>query len=181
MADFLLALHRQSKTKIFAARPPLVYSLWQCPRSFWREFGRWFTSNGNDTQVANGMSKYFSEKAVWFEPNKEIQALDEKKVLFIKGTSQWEMNLRIDSADPNSPKRGKVTVVAWQAGLSHMNEPWEKIEIFPTKPPRYSEASLLQQYLTQDALDSMRPRSSETPEYIDFELVIPDTPEYADH
>jgi hypothetical protein len=126
-------------------------------------------------------SKLFADERVWITPTEKIRTLDKKVALFIKGQSQWEMNLKIENADPNSPERGKVAVIAWQSAISHLDEPWDKIEIFPTKAPTHAESHLLQRFPTQAALDSMRSRSSETPEYIDFELVIPDTPEYAGH
>ena len=54
--------------------------------------------------VANGMSKYFSDKPIWFERTEKIDALRDKELLLIKGDEpNGTVRLRIETGEPNSP------------------------------------------------------------------------------
>jgi hypothetical protein len=135
--------------------------------------GWWFTSAVRD--VANGMSKYFSDKPIWFERTAKIDALNGKELLLIRADHIDSANLRVESAAPNSPQHGKVCVVAWNIIVS--DEPDEKIEIMPTKAPKYAEIGRYERFLTQDALDSIRPHTARLLGGVEIELVIEDEEE----
>lgn len=128
------------------------------------------------------MSEYLSEKTVWLEPTKEIHALDDKEIMFVQGSSQWEMHLRVDSAPPNSPEHGNVAVIAWQVVIPDLEDGWqgEDVNLTPSKAPKYLETYHWQRCLTQRGLDSIRPRSSQWPEHIKLELVLPAEAESSD-
>jgi hypothetical protein len=116
------------------------------------------------------MSKYFSDKPIWFERTSKIDALSGEELLLIKGDNIESTNLRVESAEPNSPHHGKVCVVAWNVIVS--DEPFEKIEIIPTKAPKYAEIGRYERFLTEDALDSIRPHTARLIGNVKLELVI---------
>jgi hypothetical protein len=120
------------------------------------------------------MSKYFFDKPIWFERTAKIDALNGKELLLIKRDNTETTNLRIESGEPNSPQRGKVCIVAWNITVS--NEPWEKIEMIP-KAAKYVETGQYERFLTQDALDSIRPHNARLLGNVEIELVIEDDEE----
>src|SRR5438045_3967426 len=103
------------------------------------------------------MSKYLSQQKVWLTATDKLRSLDDKDVLFVQGTSQWEAHFRVDSADPNSPERGKIAVMAWQVVVSGADEPWEEVQMIPVSPPKQYDTSHWERSLTQETLDLMRP------------------------
>jgi len=123
-----------------------------------------------------------SAQAVWFGPTDKVRALDDQEILFVQGASRWEAHLRVEDAPPNSPERGKIAVIAWQAVIPDLENGWQEgVQIAPTKAAKYLESHPWQRFLTQDGLDLIRPRSSEWPEHIKLELVLPNEPESSGH
>jgi len=47
-----------------------------------------------------------------------------------------------------------------------------RVEIAPTKAPKYVETGLYERFLTQDALDSIRPHNARLLGNVEIELVI---------
>jgi hypothetical protein len=126
------------------------------------------------------MSKYFSDKPIWFERTERIGALHDKELLLIKGDEpNGTVRLRVETGEPNSPQRGKVRIVAWNTIISA--EPFENVEIMPTKAQKYAETGHYEQFLTQDALDSIRPHTAQLLGNVELELVIEDDLESSDH
>ncbi len=100
--------------------------------------------------AGNNVSKYFSDERIWFEPARKIGALNDKLLLIIKGENLELTQLRVESAPPNSPERGKVCVVAWDS-IPHI--------------------------LTRDAVDSIRSHTSQWLGNVQLELVLADDEE----
>jgi hypothetical protein len=121
------------------------------------------------------MSKYFSDKPIWFERTEKIDSLDGKELLLIRGENMETRNLRVECAEPNSAQRGKVCVVAWNVIVSDVE--FVRVEIAPTKAPKYVETGLYERFLTQDALDSIRPHNARLLGNVEIELVIEDDEE----
>jgi hypothetical protein len=126
------------------------------------------------------MKEYLSEEPVWFEPTQRILEIKDKTLLIRKGESLWEADVRVEKAPDNSRERGKVSVMAWHTYLSGEDE-WTEVKAVETEPPKYSEIGQWRRFLTQDALDLIHPRNSESPWRSDFELVLPSEPESLDH
>ena len=118
------------------------------------------------------MNNYFSDERIWFEPTAAIAALDDKELLIVKGENVDITQLQVETASPNSPERGKVCVVAWNVVVP--NEPWEDVELIPTKPPKYFETGYWQRFLTRDAVNSIRPHTSGLLENVKIELTLAD-------
>lgn len=119
------------------------------------------------------MSKYFSDKPICFERTEKIDSLHDKELLLIKGDKpNGTVRLRVETGEPNSPQRGKVRVVVWNIIVS--TEAFEDVEIMPTKARKYAEIGQYEQFLTQDALDSIRPHNARLLGNVELELVIED-------
>jgi hypothetical protein len=52
------------------------------------------------------MSKYFSDKPVWLEASAKISGLHGKELLLLWPHHEETTQLRVDTAEPNSPLRG---------------------------------------------------------------------------
>jgi hypothetical protein len=112
-----------------------------------------------------------SIQPVWFERTSKIDALHEKELLLIKGDEpNGTVWLRVETVEPNSPQGGKVCIVAWNIIVS--TEVFENVEMKPTKAPKYVETGLYERFLTQAALDSIRPHNGRLLGNVEFELVI---------
>jgi hypothetical protein len=118
------------------------------------------------------LGRYLSDKPVWVTPTPEIRALDNKSLLIIQGDNLSEVELTIEGSPASSVEGGKVSVVGWNVMVS--DEPWKEVTLIPKKAAKISDAHYWQQYVTQDALDSIRLHNSRLLGNVDFELVIPD-------
>jgi hypothetical protein len=115
------------------------------------------------------MSRYFSDYPVWVGSKSVIIGLDQKNVLFVKGEVQWEGQLCVEPGARNSQaENGKLSVSTSYVGVT--DEPPEEIAIIPAEPPKYSDVNYRRLYLTQEALDSLRPRSNSWPSHIELQL-----------
>src|SRR6266705_6630487 len=128
-------------------------------------------------RAGNNVSKYFSDERIWFEPARKIGALNDKELLMIKGESLELTQLRVETAPPNSPARGKVCVVAWDSITP--DEPSKNVKIMRAKAPKYGDTNKnsRQRFLTRDAVDSIRSHEYQSPGNVQLELVLADDEE----
>ena len=118
------------------------------------------------------MEEYLSTTPIWHALSEKISALDGKSILIVRSDHDvTEADVRVESAPPYSPDRGKVSVRV--GGCHYSDEPWEPVTMNPTTPPEYSDMVGWQRFLTKAALDLIRPRTSEWPSSAELLLVLP--------
>jgi hypothetical protein len=97
-------------------------------------------------------SKYFPADPVWFTPTEKITALNGKDLLpFRDGDPDLVIHVRVESANPASPNAGKVCVIGTKLVVDMTD--WTETGGDPVT----FESDQWQRFLTQAALDSMRP------------------------
>jgi len=126
-------------------------------------------------RARNNLSKYFSDERVWFEPARRIGALNDKELLMIRGESVEHAQLRVETAPPNSPERGKVCIVASD---SIPNEPRDDVKLTHAKALKYVDTNKnrRRRFLTRNAVDSIRPHPAQLGN-VQLELVFADDEE----
>jgi hypothetical protein len=120
------------------------------------------------------MIRYFSDERIWFDPAVKIGALNDKELLIIKGESMEVTQLRVESAPPNSPERGKVCVAA--SSSIKTDEPLKDLKKMRAKALKHLDTNKnrRQRFLTRDAVDSIRPHTSRLFGNVELELVLAD-------
>jgi hypothetical protein len=113
-----------------------------------------------DQRARNNVRKYFSDERVWFERARKIGALNDKELVMIKGERVELAQLRVETAPPNSPERGKVCIAAWDRTP---DEPREHINLTRAKALKYvgTDKNRRRRFLTRNALDSIRSHTSQ--------------------
>jgi hypothetical protein len=114
-------------------------------------------------------------------PTDEIWALHDQELLFVQGACEWIAHLEVNTAEPNSPQRGKVSVMVWQTLLEGVEGPWEDAGTMPPKVGKHNDTSTWRRFVTQDGLGLIRPRNLEQPAHVDYVMPLPDEPESSDH
>ena len=118
------------------------------------------------------MKEYLSTKPIWLDPSEKITALNGKSILIARSDNDiTPAQLRVETAAPNSLERGKVSVIVWDVAVP--DEPWEPVTMNPTAPQKFSEIGHWSQFLSQDALDLIRPRNDPSLPYAELLLALP--------
>jgi hypothetical protein len=118
------------------------------------------------------MKEYLSSKPIWHESSEKILALDGKSILIVRSDNDITPGqLRVETAPPNSLEPRKVSVIVW--GVVVPDEPWEPVTMNPTAPQKFYEMGQWSQFLSQDALDLIRPQSDPSLSYAELLLALP--------
>jgi hypothetical protein len=90
----------------------------------------------------------------------------------IKGERVELAELRVETAPPNSPERGKVCIAAWDSTPSEQRE---DVKVRRARAPKYVDTTKnrRQRFLTWNAVDSIRAHTSQ-PGNAQLELVFLD-------
>jgi len=115
------------------------------------------------------MKEYLSAKSICLTPTPEIRALDDKTILIVEGESEKSCLLHVRDADPNSIDVGMCSVIAAQYLSEEVEFPAEsRARVIPTATCRSEHA-----FLSQDALDLIRPRNEQSLHTEELLLIIP--------
>jgi hypothetical protein len=123
------------------------------------------------------MIKYLSAKPIWFKPTPKINALNEKSLCILQGTDVTLATLRIHGPDPDGFYPGQCAVIAWHTWDDRPDdEPWSGA----SAAPPIAGSRYWQRFLSQTALDLMRPHNDPSLPESNFLLWIRDEEESPD-
>jgi hypothetical protein len=114
------------------------------------------------------MSDYLSEIPIWHEPNPTIMALDGKEIMIEDEGSLVPAWIAVDHADPNGSESGRCSVSVNQSNAVEIHQGDASRGVPPT-----SQIHSWREYLSQTALDLIRPRTSRDSCLAELSLVVP--------
>jgi hypothetical protein len=114
------------------------------------------------------MSDYLSEIPIWHEPTPTIMALDGKEIMIEDASSLLPAWIVVDHAAPDGPESGKCLVSVNQSNAVEVHQGDASRGVPPT-----SQIYRWREYLSQAALDLIRPRTSRESSLAELSLVIP--------
>jgi hypothetical protein len=126
------------------------------------------------------MSRYLLGTPVFLQPTLKIDQMDKKTLCIREGDSFHIATVRVEDADPQGINRGKCAVMVWNSTPDEPDdEPW--VPVSSGLLPPISRTHYYERFLSQDAVDLIRPHNDPLLPESELLLVIPSEPESPAH